>query len=113
MDPNEFSDLLGDIDGKSVDTFEQFDMFIKKFGLKQTNHHIYFNRYNKLVINEEWSSDGKEIRANRVYEFSPICVELIMENKRKEILNEIMDKYVESEEYENAAEIRDIIKNIG
>lgn len=95
MDPESFS--LGD-----------FETVIKKFNLKPD--FTLSRKKNKIIINEIWSSKKiQSISANRIYEFDVFFIELIPEQIRKQVLEEVLQIYVGDERYEEAAEVRDEI----
>jgi hypothetical protein len=99
-----------------MENFEQmsmddFDQIIHKFNLKPD--FILTRDHDKIMINEIWSSPMfKTVSANRIYEFDVFFIELIPEEIKKRLLQEVLDIFVEDERYEEAAEVRDEIKNI-
>lgn len=66
----------------------------------------------KIIINEIWTNDNSQISANRIYEFDSFITELIPEKIKLNILNDVLEIYVEIENYEEAAIIRDQIKEL-
>ena len=66
----------------------------------------------KIIINEIWSDDSSDIIANRIYEFDSFFTDLIPEEIKLDILNDVLEIYVEVENYEEAAIIRDQIKEL-
>lgn len=88
-----------------------FDKIIAKFKLKPD--FILTKDDDKIVINEIWSSPkNKSVSANRIYEFDIFFLELIPDEIKKRVLEEVLDIYVSDERYEEAAEVRDEIQNI-
>jgi len=89
-------------------TFNKFMMMVDRYNM--TCEYTIEEKSGYIVIVENWSSEiNKNIKLNRIYPFSVSHIDLIDEPSRKDILERILDKYVENENYEEAAEIRDII----
>ena len=88
-----------------------FDKIVAKFKLKPD--FMLTKDDDKIMINEIWSSPkNKSVSANRIYEFDIFFIELIPDEIRKRVLQEVLDIYVDDERYEEAAEVRDEIQNI-
>jgi len=88
-----------------------FDKIVSKFKLKPD--FMLTKDDEKIMINEVWSSSkNKSVSANRIYEFDIFFLELIPDEIKKRVLQEVLDIYVNEERYEEAAEIRDEIQNI-
>ena len=85
-----------------------FDSIVTKFNLKPD--FLLTRENDKILVNEVWSSSkNKNISANRIYEFDIFFLELIPDDIKKRVLEEVLEIYVEDERYEEAAEVRDII----
>ena len=108
---NGFDDFDDFDDFKDFNKFSMdFDDIISKYGLK--SEFILTKEDNQIIINEIWSDDDSEITANRIYEFDSFFIELIPIEIRLDVLNEVLDILVEDENYEEAAIVRDQIKEI-
>lgn len=104
-------DNFDDMENYEHMSMDDFDQIVEKFNLKPD--FILTKHYDKIMINEVWSSPRfKTVSANRIYEFDVFFIELIPEEIKKRLLQEVLDIYVEDERYEEAAEIRDEIKNL-
>ncbi len=98
-----FEQLFGD------NSRDYFEILIKKYHLKP-NYVVYQNEQDEVIIDEKWSSsDTDKIKANRIFKFDPLFLDLIDENKKQEVLEKVIELYVSIEDYENAAFVRDIL----
>jgi hypothetical protein len=85
-----------------------FDLLVAKFKLKPD--FMLTRDDDKIMVNEIWSSaKNKSVSANRIYEFDIFFLELIPDEIKKRVLEEVLDIYVDEERYEEAAEVRDEI----
>jgi hypothetical protein len=97
-------DLLDDYNAS-----DYFDYIIKKFDL-QPHYNIYQNEQNEVIIDEQWKTkDCDFIKANRIFKFDILFLDLIKEDSRLNVLTQVLELYVQSEDYENAALVRDFI----
>jgi hypothetical protein len=88
-----------------------FDLLVSKFNLKPD--FVLTVEDEKIMINEIWSHPkNKSVSANRIYEFDIFFLELIPDEIKKRVLEEVLDIYVNDERYEEAVEVRDEIQNI-
>lgn len=105
---NSFNDMDGYEEHFSVG---DFDLLISRFNLKPD--FILTRDDDKIMVNEVWSSPmNKSVSANRIYEFDIFFLELIPDEIKKRVLEEVLDIYVCEEKYEEAAEVRDEINMI-
>lgn len=105
---NSFNDMDGYEEHFSLG---DFDKIVAKFKLKPD--FMLTKDDDKIMINEIWSSSkNKSISANRIYEFDVFFLELIPDEIKKRVLEEVLDIYVIEERYEEAAEVRDEIQII-
>ena len=92
-------------------SFGDFDKIVAKFKLKPD--FMLTIEDEKIMINEIWSSPkNKSVSANRIYEFDILFLELIPDEIKKRVLQEVLDIYVSYERYEEAADVRDEIKSM-
>jgi hypothetical protein len=90
-------------------SFEDFNEVISKFNLKPD--FLLSIDGDVILVNEVWSSPkNKNVSANRIYEFDIFFLELIPDEIKKRVLEEVLEIYVEEERYEEAVEVRDSIK---
>ena len=104
------SDLLDDLCGDdSKISVQSFDNLIEKLNMRPS-YNIFLDEDNDVIIDEEWSSPiSCDIKANRIY--SPSFVNIILLEDRPLVLNQILNIYISQEDYENAAIVRDLIKD--
>lgn len=108
------NELIGDLynSGREKITDDVFNQMIISLNLKPT-YNILLDNFGDVVINEEWSSlANRTIKANRIYKFDPSVVDMIQVSDRKSVLTDVLDTYVNNEDYEMASIIRDIIVNL-
>lgn len=103
---------FNDMDGyEEIFSLGDFDKIVAKFKLKPD--FMLTKDDDKIVVNEIWSSPkNKSVSANRIYEFDIFFLELIPDEIKKRVLQEVLDIYVSDERYEEAAEVRDEIKSM-
>lgn len=105
---NSFNDMDGYEERFSIG---DFDLLVSKFNLKPD--FVLTVEDEKIMINEIWSHPkNKSVSANRIYEFDIFFLELIPDEIKKRLLEEVLDIYVNDERYEEAVEVRDEIQNI-
>ena len=105
---NSFNDMDGYEERFSIG---DFDLLVSKFNLKPD--FVLTVEDEKIMINEIWSHPkNKSVSANRIYEFDIFFLELIPDEIKKRVLEEVLDIYVNDERYEEAVEVRDEIQNI-
>ncbi len=93
-------------------TVDQFEFLIDQFNLNP-EYSIFINEDNDIIIDEEWSSRNKDgVTANRIYKFDIGSLEMIREDDRLRVLNQILDLYIQIENYEKCADVRDLINSI-
>jgi hypothetical protein len=98
-------------DSEDYFSLGDFDKIVSKFKLKPD--FMLTKDDDKIMINEIWSNPkNKSISANRIYQFDIFFLELIPDEIKKRVLQEVLDIYVSDERYEEAAEIRDEIKSM-
>jgi hypothetical protein len=106
-------DLLDDLYGESRDkmSVESFDDLIQKLDMRP-EYQIFLDKDGEVIINEEWSSlVSTEVKANRIYKFNIDSVNMILLEDRSKVLLEILNLYVDQENYEEAAALRDLMRN--
>ena len=89
-------------------SFEEFDEVINKFKLKPD--FILSREDDIILVNEVWSSPKNNVSANRIYQFDIFFLELVPDEIKKRVLEEVLEIYVADERYEEAAEVRDTMK---
>ena len=112
MDLNDIFNLLGASED-SLNPLDpnKFKEFIDKYDMK-CKYEIT-ERNGEIVIVEEWSSvKNQMIRVNRIYPFSMNHLDLIELGSRKVILQDLLERCVSEENYETAAELRDVINTL-
>lgn len=89
---------------------EDFEDIIRAFDMKCK--YVIREIKGKNVIIETWLSESNPfLSLNRVFNIND-DLSPIEPNRRKKLLNRILNKEVESENYEQAAVIRDLISKI-
>jgi hypothetical protein len=105
---NSFNDMDGYEEHFSLG---DFDKIVAKFKLEPD--FMLTVEDEKIMINEIWThTKNKSVSANRIYEFDIFFLELIPDEIKKRVLQEVLEIYVNGERYEEAAEVRDEIQNI-
>lgn len=98
-----FEDVFGE------DSHDYFETIIAKFGLEAT-YCVYQNEKDEVIIDEQWiSPTTKNVTANRLFKYDPDLIYLIKEDSQKEVLKKVLDLFVQLENYEKAATVRDMI----
>lgn len=87
---------------------EDFKSLVKKHDLQPEFDITEDNE--GFLVTETWSSVDNSVVANRYYYFDIFYVDLIDDRLRSEILQYVLDVYIEREEYEDAAVVRDLLK---
>jgi protein-arginine kinase activator protein McsA len=102
---------FNEIFGSESDDY--FDSIIEKFQL-EASYDVYQNEDDEIIIDEQWkSSESNRVAANRFFKFDPNFLDLIKDqSKRIEVLNKVLDIYVQVENYEDASQIRDLIQSL-
>lgn len=104
MKHNKFDDLLNDYNAS-----DYFDYIIKKFDLIPS-YNIYQNEQDEVIVDEQWKTKQSDfVKANRIFKFDPLFLDLINEEYRIDVLNKALQLYLSVEDYENASIVRDII----
>lgn len=89
-------------------SFDDFETIINKFNLSPD--FMISREDDKIMINEVWSSPkNKTVSANRIYEFDMFFLDLIPVKIKRRVLEEVLDIYVNEENYEDAVEVRDAL----
>ena len=113
MDLKDIINLLGsggEDDGGKKPSFgiDKFKFMVDKY--EMTCKYAVGEKLGQTIIIEDWTSDiDKSIKLNRIYPFSMSHIELIDVEFRREVLEQVLEKCVTDENYEAAAELRDII----
>lgn len=90
---------------------EDFDDIVKAFDMKCK--YVVREIKGKNMIVESWSSKiNPFISLNRVFDIESDNLSNISSKKRKKLLQQILEKEVEVENYEQAATVRDLIAEI-
>lgn len=90
---------------------EDFEEIVKTFNMKCK--YVVREVKGKNMIIESWSSEMNPfVSLNRFFDISSDNLSKIEPKKRKKLLQQILDKEVEVENYEQAAIVRDLIANI-
>lgn len=112
MDLNDIFNLLGaNEDNLHPLDPKRFKDFIDKYDMKCK--YSIAEKNGETVIIEDWSSSkNKMIRVNRIYPFSMEHLDLIQDDARKGVLQELLEMCVSEENYETAAELRDVINTL-
>jgi hypothetical protein len=106
-------DLIDDLygDGRDKISVESFDNLIQRLDMRP-EYQIFLDEDGDITINEEWSSPiSVDVKANRIYKFSADFINMILLEDRSKVLQEVLNLYVIQENYEEAAVIRDLIKD--
>jgi hypothetical protein len=99
-----FEEVFGD------DSRDYFETIIAKFGL-EASYCVYQNEKDEVIIDEQWiSPKTKNVTANRLFKYDPDFIYLIKEDSQKDVLNKVLELFVQLEDYEQAATVRDIIE---
>lgn len=120
-------------DLNNMDDFDQFDDFDFDLELDDNNlsekeqHDVFYefveennlkleldiiNDYDTLMVEENWVSDNELISLRRFYPYEIDVISKLNSDMQKKIFNHRLEQTIDEEEYEEAAEIRDLIKNI-
>lgn len=107
------NDMFDDMPESESEMFsmDDFEVIISKFSMSP-NFSLYKEDW-KIIVNETWSSaKNRAISANRVYEFDPTMIDIIPEIIRMDVLKSVLEIYINDENYEEAAVVRDVISEI-
>lgn len=97
-------DMLDD-----YNAYDYFEYIIKKFDLRPF-YNVYQNEQDEIIIDEQWKSkDSEFVKANRIFKFDILFLDFIQEDLRSSVLQDVLNLYIQVEDYENAALVRDII----
>jgi len=103
MGKTNFEDIFGS------NSKDYFDSIIEIYGLKPS-YLVYQNNLDEIIVDEQWkSNESDNVKANRIFKFDILFLDLIKEDYRLDVLKKALDIYIASENYEEAAYIRDII----
>lgn len=91
----------------SKEAQEELNKLIKEHSMTQKIKFI--ETYEGRVIEEIWTSEDKMMRLKRYYPFTYDNINTLPTETRKYIYDKILDKALDKEDYELAAEIRDSI----
>lgn len=101
---NDFDDILDD-----YNAYDYFEYIIKKFDL-QPFYNVYQNEQDEVIIDEQWKSKNEDsVKANRIFKFDILFLDLIKEDSRLSVLKKVLDLYLQVEDYENAVVVRDMM----
>jgi hypothetical protein len=90
---------------------EDFEDIVKAFDMKCK--YLVREISGQNVIVETWSSDQNPfISLNKIFDINSDNLSKIDPKKRKKLLQKILDKEIEVENYEQAAVVRDLITDI-
>jgi hypothetical protein len=99
----DFEDIFGN------NSHDYFDYIIQKFELRPV-YNVYQNNDDEIIIDEQWiSNDSDLVKANRIFKFDPLFLDLIQEDSKLFVLQKALELYLSVEDYENAAIVRDVI----
>jgi protein-arginine kinase activator protein McsA len=94
------------------DSIDYFETLIKKLNL-YPDYIVYQNKYDEIIIDEQWKSPKNDsVIASKLFKFEINFIDLIIEDKRQEVLQKILDICVSIEDYEHATLVRNYIKNL-
>lgn len=108
--------ILQQLMSKRIDTEigmyqEDFEDLVKAFDMKCK--YVIREISGKNVIVESWSSDVNPfVSLNRIFDINSDNLSKIDPKKRRKLLQKILEKEVELENYEQAAIVRDLIAEI-
>lgn len=90
---------------------EDFEEIVKAFDMKCK--YVIREIKSKNVIIESWSSEMNPfVSLNRIFDINTDNLSKIEPKKRKKLLQQILEKEIEVENYEQAAVVRDLIADI-
>lgn len=90
---------------------EDFEEIVKTFNMKCK--YVVREMKGRNMIIESWSSEMNPlVSLNRIFDINTDNLSKIEPNKRKKLLQQILEKEVEVENYEQAAVVRDLIADI-
>lgn len=99
----DFEDIFGE-------DSNYFEMIIEKFNLKP-KYEVYQNNDDEIIIDEQWiSPKTNSVAANKLFKFDLNLIYLIREDKRVDVLKEVLNICVLTEDYEMASILRDHIQ---
>lgn len=103
MGKMDFEDIFGS------NSNDYFDSIIEIYGLKPS-YLVYQNNLDEIIVDEQWkSNDSDSVKANRIFKFDILFLDLIREDYRLDVLKKVLDIYILTENYEDAVLIRDIV----
>jgi protein-arginine kinase activator protein McsA len=101
-----FEEIFGE------DSHDYFETIIAKFGL-EASYCVFQNEKDEIIIDEQWlSPKTKNVTANRLFKYDPDFIYLIKEDSQLDVLSKVLELFVQIEDYEQAATVRDIIGNL-
>jgi hypothetical protein len=65
-----------------------------------------------LMVEEKWIPQDEEASLTRIYNYDQISISGVSPSIQKEIYTQRLDMLIENEEYEEAAEVRDLLNEI-
>lgn len=74
---------------------------------KMTQEIKFIESYEGKIIEEIWTSENQLIKVKRYYPFTYDNINMLPNETRKHIYDQLLDKALEKENYEEAAQIRD------
>lgn len=86
----------------------EFNKIVKEFNL--IPDFILSRDDDKIIINEIWSSPKNTVSVDRIYEFDTFFIDMVPEVIKKRVLEEVLQIYVNDENYEEAVIVRDMLK---
>jgi hypothetical protein len=102
----DFEDIFGE------DSNNYFEMIIEKFKL-EPNYVVYQNNDDEIIIDEQWiSPKTNSVTASKLFKFDLSSIYLIREGKRMDVLKEVLNLCVLTEDYEMASILRDHIQSL-
>lgn len=89
---------------------EAFNQYIKENNMDLELDLKYVN--NTLMVEEKWIPQEEEASLTRLYNYDHISISKVEPSIQKEIYNKRLDMLLENEEYEEAAEVRDLLNEL-
>lgn len=86
----------------------EFNKIVKEFNL--IPDFILSRDDDKIIINEIWSSPKNTVSVDRIYEFDTFFIDMVPDVIKKRVLEEVLQIYVNDENYEEAVIVRDMLK---
>jgi hypothetical protein len=92
------------------DSQEAFNQYIEDNDMELNLELKYVN--NILMVEEKWIPQDEEASLTRLYNYEEVSISKVNPKIQKEIYTQRLDMLIETEEYEEAAEVRDLLDEL-